>query len=113
MRQLSAALLLTSMLFSCGPASNQPGNNLSNAAIDAIIASSKKSCTDELTKEQGAEMAGKICGCASSKVGDELKKDPGLVNNEQKLGTLMPGITAACVKELLGPAASPSPQPAS
>lgn len=118
MYKFSLVLLFSAVMVACGPASNQTnnpsGNNLSNAAIDSIIASSKKSCVEELSKQSGAESAEKICGCASTKMGDELKKDPAAAADEKKLADLTPGVISACVKELAGVTApSPSPSPAS
>lgn len=95
-------------LAACSPAANQAAPNLSATEIDTVIASSKKSCTDELTKQSGAESAEKICGCASTKVGEALKKDPSAASDDKKFGELLPGVISACVKEL---AASPAPSP--
>jgi hypothetical protein len=97
-------------LAACSPAVNQAAPNLSATEIDSVVASSKKSCTDELTKQSGAEGAEKICGCASTKVGEALKKDPSAASDDKKFGELLPGVISACVKELAAsPAASPSP----
>jgi hypothetical protein len=92
---LSALLLFAA----CTP-SGTPNESLQNTAIDTIIASSNKSCIEETSKDLGAEMAGKICGCVSSKVGEELKKDPSAVTDQKKLEAITPGVTAACIKEL-------------
>lgn len=94
-------------LAACSPAANQTPT-LSTTEIDTVIASSKKSCSDELTKQSGAEAAEKICGCASTKVGEALKKDPAAASDDKKLSDLLPGVISACVKDL---AASPAPSP--
>lgn len=104
-------LLSCVVLAACSPAANQ-ATNLSATEIDTVIASSKKSCTDELTKQSGAEAADKICGCASTKVGEALKKDPAVASDDKKFGELLPGVISACVKELgASPSPSPSPSP--
>lgn len=109
------AIITLLLLAACTPAANQPGtSNVSpgtptHAAIDAAVAAAKTACTAELTKAHGAEMADKICTCAADNLETELKKDPSAALDEKKMNALTPGITATCVKELLG---SPSPTPA-
>ncbi|PIQ24418.1 hypothetical protein COW36_24515 [bacterium (Candidatus Blackallbacteria) CG17_big_fil_post_rev_8_21_14_2_50_48_46] len=89
-------------LAACSPAANQTGNPITDAAIDAIVVEANKSCVEETTKTSGAEMATKICGCVSTEVGKELKKDPSAATDKTKLNNLMPGVTATCIKQIQG-----------